>query len=122
MSETLLSISDLSVAFGLGERQVLAVDKVSFDIGKGRQWAWSANPAPAKPPTALSVMKLLPYRSAHHPSGSIRFKGEELLPMRENDPIRLAHKSTVKGSDAPMTSLNPWVVSPDSSSATRPVW
>ena len=33
--DTLLSISDLSVAFGRGAREVLAVDRVSFDIGKG---------------------------------------------------------------------------------------
>ena len=33
--EKLLSIRDLSVAFGTGVREVLAVDRVSFDIGKG---------------------------------------------------------------------------------------
>ena len=33
--------------------------------------------------TALSVMKLLPYPSAHHPSGSIKFQGRELLTMTE---------------------------------------
>ena len=33
--ENLLSIRDLSVAFGQGAREVLAVDRVSFDIGKG---------------------------------------------------------------------------------------
>ena len=35
MTAPLLSIRDLSVAFGQGARQVLAVDRVSFDIGKG---------------------------------------------------------------------------------------
>ena len=34
-SAPLLSVRDLSVAFGHGERQVLAVDRVSFDIKKG---------------------------------------------------------------------------------------
>jgi microcin C transport system ATP-binding protein len=29
--------------------------------------------------TALSILQLLPYPAAHHPSGSIMFKGEELL-------------------------------------------
>jgi microcin C transport system ATP-binding protein len=57
--------------------------------------------------TALSVMKLLPYPAAHHPSGTIDFQGEELLGMPE-DEIR-----QVRGNDItiifqePMTSLNP---------------
>ena len=35
MTEPLLSVRDLSVAFGHGARQTLAVDRVSFDVGKG---------------------------------------------------------------------------------------
>ncbi|MGB9000555.1 MAG: ABC transporter ATP-binding protein, partial [Pseudolabrys sp.] len=57
--------------------------------------------------TALSVMKLLPYPSAHHPSGSIKFQGRELLTLTE---AQIRH---VRGNDIaiifqePMTSLNP---------------
>jgi microcin C transport system ATP-binding protein len=57
--------------------------------------------------TALSVLKLLPYPAAHHPSGSVLFKGQELIRMREPE-IR-----QVRGNDItiifqePMTSLNP---------------
>ena len=46
-AEPLLSVRDLSVAFRHGGRETLAVDRVSFDIGKGETWRWSANPAPA---------------------------------------------------------------------------
>ena len=52
-------------------------------------------------------MKLLPYPSAYHPSGSIRFKGRDLLQLPERE-IR-----QVRGNDItiifqePMTSLNP---------------
>jgi microcin C transport system ATP-binding protein len=52
-------------------------------------------------------MKLLPYPAASHPSGSIRFKGRELLSLSENQ-IR-----EIRGNDIsivfqePMTSLNP---------------
>jgi len=105
--EILLSIRDLSVAFGHGKRETLAVDRVSFDIAKGETLALVGESGSGKSVTALSVMKLLPYPSAHHPSGSIRFAGRELLTMPENE-IR-----QVRGDDItiifqePMTSLNP---------------
>src|SRR5665647_2300620 len=103
----LLSVKDLSVAFGAGAREVLAVDRVSFDIAKGETVALVGESGSGKSVTALSVMKLLPYPAAHHPSGSIVFKGREMLSMPENE-IR-----QVRGNDItiifqePMTSLNP---------------
>ena len=106
-NEKLLSIRDLSVAFGAGAREVLAVDRVSFDIGKGETVALVGESGSGKSVTALSVMKLLPYPAAHHPSGSIVFKGRELMRMPENE---IRH---VRGNDItiifqePMTSLNP---------------
>jgi len=107
MSEKLLVIRDLSVAFGEGERQIIAVDRVSFDIEKGETVALVGESGSGKSVTALSVMKLLPYPAAHHPSGSVTFQGRELLTMAERD-IR-----NVRGNDItiifqePMTSLNP---------------
>ena len=107
MSEPLLSVKDLSVAFGIGTREILAVDRVSFDIGKGETVALVGESGSGKSVTALSVMKLLPYPAAHHPSGAIAFKGREMLTMAENE-IR-----QVRGNDLtiifqePMTSLNP---------------
>ena len=61
-SEKLLSIRDLSVAFGQGAREVLAVDRVSFDIGKGETVALVGESGSGKSVTALSVMKLCPIR------------------------------------------------------------
>ncbi len=107
MSEPLLSITDLSVAFGLGDRQVLAVDKVSFDIAKGETLALVGESGSGKSVTALSVMKLLPYPPAHHPSGSIRFKGEELLTMPEYEIRKVRGNDITIVFQEPMTSLNP---------------
>ena len=105
--QTLLEVTDLSVGFRQGSRDTLAVDRVSFEIKKGETVALVGESGSGKSVTALSVLKLLPYPSAHHPSGSIRFKGQELLDLPED---KIRH---VRGNDItiifqePMTSLNP---------------
>ena len=107
MTDPLLSIRDLSVAFGEGARQVTAVDRVSFNIAKGETVALVGESGSGKSVTALSVMKLLPYPSAHHPSGEILFNGQNLLAMRENDIRRVRGNDITIIFQEPMTSLNP---------------
>src|SRR5947208_3552460 len=103
----LLSVRDLSVAFRQGERQLLAVDRISFELNKGETAALVGESGSGKSVTALSVMKLLPYPAASHSSGTIHFKGQELLALSES---KIRH---VRGNDItiifqePMTSLNP---------------
>jgi len=105
--QTLLDVKDLSVAFRQGQREMLAVDRVSFQIGKGETVALVGESGSGKSVTALSILKLLPYPAARHPSGLIHFKGRELLALPE---AQIRH---VRGNDItiifqePMTSLNP---------------
>jgi microcin C transport system ATP-binding protein len=106
-TEPLLSVRDLSVAFGKGARQSLVVDKVSFDIGKGETLALVGESGSGKSVTALSVLKLLPYPAAHHPSGSVRFQGRELLSMSERDIRKVRGNDITIIFQEPMTSLNP---------------
>jgi microcin C transport system ATP-binding protein len=103
----LLTVRDLSIAFGSGPREVTAVDKVSFDIGAGETLALVGESGSGKSVTALSVMKLLPYPAAHHPSGSIKFKGHELLTMKENQIRKVRGNDITIIFQEPMTSLNP---------------
>ncbi|HVV79511.1 MAG TPA: ABC transporter ATP-binding protein [Pseudolabrys sp.] len=105
--ETLLEVKDLSVAFGHGEREVLAVDRVSFEIGKSETVALVGESGSGKSVTALSVMKLLPYPAAHHPSGSVMFKDRELLTMPERDIRKVRGNDITIVFQEPMTSLNP---------------
>ncbi|AXK81882.1 ABC transporter ATP-binding protein [Pseudolabrys taiwanensis] len=107
MTDPLLSIRDLSVAFGAGKREVLAVDRVSFDIAKGETMALVGESGSGKSVTALSVMKLLPYPAAHHPSGTIHFQGQELLAMPENEIRKIRGDDISIIFQEPMTSLNP---------------
>jgi microcin C transport system ATP-binding protein len=103
----LLSVRDLSVAFNQGPRETLAVDRISFDIKKGETVAIVGESGSGKSVTALSVMKLLPYPTAHHPSGKISFKGQELLHLPEHEIRRVRGNDITIIFQEPMTSLNP---------------
>jgi microcin C transport system ATP-binding protein len=107
INQPLLSVRDLSVVFHQQGRHSVAVDRISFEIKRSECVALVGESGSGKSVSALSVLKLLPYPSASHPSGSIRFKGQELLSLSENG-IR-----GIRGNDIsiifqePMTSLNP---------------
>jgi len=108
MSHTpLLSVQDLSVAFTTSGKTVTAVDRVSFDISKGETVALVGESGSGKSVSALSILKLLPYPTASHPSGSVLFKGEDLLDADESDLRRVRGDDITMIFQEPMTSLNP---------------
>ena len=106
-AEPLLSVRDLSVAFRQGMHETLAVDRVSFEIGKGETLALVGESGSGKSVTALSVLKLLPYPAARHPSGEVRFKGRELLHLPEEQIRKVRGNDITIIFQEPMTSLNP---------------
>jgi len=67
----LLSVRDLEVAFGSGERTTNAVRGVSFDLARGQTIGLVGESGSGKAVTALSILRLLPYPLARHPRGSI---------------------------------------------------
>jgi microcin C transport system ATP-binding protein len=103
----LLSVRNLSVVFHQGGRESLAVNRVSFDIGRGEIVALVGESGSGKSVSAASILKLLPYPAARHPSGQILFDGRDLMTASEPE-LR-----SVRGNDItmifqePMTSLNP---------------
>jgi microcin C transport system ATP-binding protein len=103
MTAPLLSVEDLSVRFGTLE----AVKGVSFTIDAGETVALVGESGSGKSVTALSVLKLLPYPLASHPSGTIRLEGKDLLSASEAE-LRAVRGNTVSMIfQEPMTSLNP---------------
>ncbi|MFY9696133.1 MAG: ABC transporter ATP-binding protein [Xanthobacteraceae bacterium] len=102
-----LSVRDLSVVFRSGGRETLAVDRVSFDIVKGECLALVGESGSGKSVTALSILRLLPYPAAHHPSGSINFHGRDLLKLSEREMRQVRGDDITIVFQEPMTSLNP---------------
>lgn len=105
--QTLLSVKDLSVAFTQGGKETLAVDRISFDIMKGETVAIVGESGSGKSVSALSVLKLLPYPAASHPTGKILMEGRDLLHASDAE-LREARGNVVTMIfQEPMTSLNP---------------
>lgn len=106
-NKPLISIKDLRVTFTQGESRVDAVKGISFDIPDGKTLAIVGESGSGKSVTALSILKLLPYPKASHPSGEILFSDQDLLQLNEKS------MRTVRGDkismifQEPMTSFNP---------------
>ncbi|MFC7397679.1 ABC transporter ATP-binding protein [Chelatococcus sp. GCM10030263] len=103
----LLSVQDLSVAFRQGEGETLAVDRVSFDVAPGETVALVGESGSGKSVTALSILKLLAYPAAHHPSGRVLFKGRDLLALDDDALRQVRGDEITMVFQEPMTSLNP---------------
>ncbi|MDQ0563982.1 microcin C transport system ATP-binding protein [Rhizobium mesoamericanum] len=106
-AETLLSVRDLSVAFHQGGATSLAVDRVSFDIRKGEVVALVGESGSGKSVSANSILRLLPYPAASHPSGAILFKGKDLLKASDKALRDVRGNDITMIFQEPMTSLNP---------------
>ncbi|HYB56632.1 MAG TPA: ATP-binding cassette domain-containing protein, partial [Alphaproteobacteria bacterium] len=86
---------------------VEAVRHVSFSLDAGETLAIVGESGSGKSVTALSLLQLLPYPKARHPSGSIRFKDEELLGAPGAVMSRIRGNRIAMIFLEPMTALNP---------------
>jgi microcin C transport system ATP-binding protein len=106
--ETLVSVEDLSVDFRGGAGNIVhAVKHISFDIGNAETVALVGESGSGKTVTALSILRLLPYPAASHPSGVIRFKGEDLMALPLDGLRHVRGNQISMIFQEPMTSLNP---------------
>ena len=117
-TDPLLEIRDLRTHFHTEDGVVRAVDGVSLSVHAGETFALVGESGCGKSVTAFSILKLLPYPPARHPSGTIRLGGscqKTLLDVQDGRDVGLSEKKMrhVRGGKAsiifqePMTSLNP---------------
>jgi oligopeptide/dipeptide ABC transporter ATP-binding protein len=103
----LLRVNDLQTYFFTPEGVVKAVDRVSFDLSRGRTLGILGESGCGKSVTALSIMRLIADPPGRIIGGSIHFENDDLLELP------LAEMRTIRGNQIsmifqePMTSLNP---------------
>src|SRR3546814_10003906 len=93
--DNLIEVRDLAVEFVVGERRQRVVEGVSFDIKRGETMALVGESGSGKSVTAHSILRLLPYPLAHHPSGTIQYAGQDLLGLKEKTIRHIDRKSVV---------------------------
>jgi microcin C transport system ATP-binding protein len=103
----LLEVRDLQVAFGRAPREVLAVRGVDLEIAAGESVGLVGESGSGKSVTALSLLQLLPYPFAHHPAGSVRYRGEELIGAPEARLREIRGDRIAMIFQEPLSSLNP---------------
>ncbi len=100
-----LQVEALSVRFGGGAREIAAVKEVSLRIGAGECLGIVGESGSGKTQLFTAIMGLLPQTA--RTTGSVRFKGGEMLGMSPTDLNRLRGREISMVFQDPMTSLTP---------------
>jgi peptide/nickel transport system ATP-binding protein len=106
-AEPVLSVEDLRVHFHTDAGVVKAVDGVSWSIRPGETLGIVGESGSGKSVSALAVMGLVPTPPGRFESGTILFKGENLLEAEEKRLREIRGKEISMIFQDPLTSLNP---------------
>jgi len=108
MGEKLLEVKNLAVAYKTDLEVVHAVNKVDFTLEKGSTLGIVGETGAGKTTTALSILRLLPERTAKTDEKSeIIFDGQNLFKLSENEMMKIRGEKISMIFQDPMTSLNP---------------
>ena len=114
----LLSVRDLKVTFLSRHGTALAVKGVDFDLARGKVLAIVGESGCGKSATAMSLMHLLPRRTART-EGRMLLRGRDIGALAEREMNDVRGKQMAMIFQEPMTSLNPLLH--DRISAPRPI-
>jgi peptide/nickel transport system ATP-binding protein len=104
--DPLLDVKDLSIHFRYGDREVQAIDSISYSVKPGERVGIVGESGCGKSVTSLAIMGLLPRLSARV-SGSVRFQDQELLSMRRSRLRTIAGAEIGMIFQEPMRALDP---------------
>ena len=107
MSDSLLSIRNLKVAFKRESQWLEAVHGIDLDVMTGRTLGLVGESGSGKSVSSLAVMRLLNEKMSRIEADSIRVSGEEIKDFTESQMAEVRGKRISMIFQEPMTSLNP---------------
>lgn len=105
--ETLLEINNLVVKYVTDEEVVHAVNGINLSMTKGETLGIVGETGAGKTTTALSVLRLLPARTAVLTADSICYRGRNILEFTDREMRDIRGQEISMIFQDPMTSLNP---------------
>jgi oligopeptide/dipeptide ABC transporter ATP-binding protein len=107
----LLAIKGLTVEFATGDRPIRANDSVSLEVNAGEIVGIVGESGSGKSVLCRTILRLLAEPPARIVEGSIRFAGEDLVPLDQSAMRRLRGDAIAMIFQNPMTSFNPlWTI------------
>lgn len=103
----ILEIKNLSVSFKQDNKDFEAVKNLSFSLSKNEILGIVGESGSGKTVSALSILKLLPYPKAYHPTGQIIYKDISILDAKEEILRKIRGDKISFIFQEPMSSLNP---------------
>ena len=102
----MLNIQDLQVEFNIGTQRITAVRGVHLTVGEHETVVLAGESGSGKTVTAMSITRILP-ANARVVSGSISFRGKDLLPVDERELTALRGREIAYVFQEPVAYLNP---------------
>ena len=103
----ILKINNLEIIYKTKSEIVNAVNGIDLSVNRGESLGVVGETGAGKTTTALSILSLLPERTAQVTRGNIIFAGKNLLELENNEILEIRGKHIAMIFQDPMTSLNP---------------
>jgi oligopeptide/dipeptide ABC transporter ATP-binding protein len=105
--EVILDVKNLRTSFFTEAGEIRAVDRVSFQVKRGRTLGIVGESGCGKSVTSLSIMRLIPEPPGKVVGGEILYAGQDLLKLNAADMRKIRGDEISMIFQEPMTSLNP---------------
>ncbi|MED4956037.1 ABC transporter ATP-binding protein [Paenibacillus sp. FSL R5-0527] len=107
MAEKLLEIRKLTAGFLAEQGVVKATDRISLSLDKGQTLCLVGESGSGKSVTSLAIMRLLDYAGGMILEGDIRFRGQNLSQMSQEEMRQIRGNRIAMIFQDPMSALNP---------------